>query len=146
MHRDLARTHTAKGAGVLPPRPHTAGRGLRVPGFVHHQHHVLTGKVVDHHPGHLLASRVVIETRAGEQVLQPVRAGMPERLRQRPAVTGIQLQQQPGGQLPGRLACFTPREAARDRVHRRPERLRPRLLGYRGLHGHRVLIRRYKRS
>ena len=46
-------------------------------------------------------------------------------------------------QLPGRLACFTPREAVRDRVHHRPERLRPPLLDYRGPHGHRVLLRRH---
>lgn len=71
---------------------------------------------------------------------------MAQGLGERPAVAGVRLHQHHLAHLPCRQAGFTPGEAVRHRGHRRPHRVRPLTLGYRGLRGLLVLDRRYKRS
>lgn len=64
VHRDLAQTHPAQGAGVLPTRSHAVGGGLRIAGLVHHQHHLLAscGEAVERQPGDLLAGVLGAQT------------------------------------------------------------------------------------
>jgi hypothetical protein len=63
---------------------------------------------------HLIADRVFVPHRPGEQVLHPVRAGVAGVLRDRPAVLTWQLRQQPEQERPGALAWLHPAKPARD--------------------------------
>ncbi len=86
VDRDLAQADPAQGAGVLPGRAHRVGGRLCVPGLVRDQHAV-TVVQLGHSPGSGFSQDgFVVPDRAGQQVLEPVRARMPKRLGQRPAV------------------------------------------------------------
>jgi hypothetical protein len=97
---------------------------------------------------HLGVGQVVVDERRphrpGQQVLQPVRASLPEGLGQRPAVADAHLRQQPCDHLRRRGTGLTPGEAVRDRIHRRPGQPAPRSPRSR-VRGHLTLIRRHKR-
>ena len=121
MHRHLAHSDPAEGAGVLLAGAHAVLGRLRIPRFVGHQHRVLPREFIDLEAGDGLPGPLMIEPGPREQVLQSVRSRMSQRLRQRPAVPRVHLQQQPRDQLRGRRPGFAAREAVRDRPHRPPE-------------------------
>jgi len=110
---DLAQRDPPRGAGVLAGRADRAGGGLLVGGLVHDQDR---GPVIElrNSPGRCrFQDLLVVPDRPGQQVLQPVRAAVPERLGDAPAVVVLQFHQQPGCHLAGGLAGLPPRKAPR---------------------------------
>ena len=85
VHRDLAQAHPAQRAGVLLGRADGVGGRLRVAGLVHGQDR-RPGQVVQGPAGHTGQDRFGVPGRPGQQVLQPVRAPVPDRLSDGPAV------------------------------------------------------------
>jgi hypothetical protein len=84
--RDLRALHAARGAGVLALHPHGLGALLPIAGLVHHQHPVRVAQVLDQVGADVVTHPVVVPHRPGQQVLHPIRGGIPGVLGQRPAV------------------------------------------------------------
>ena len=92
--------------------------GLLVGGLVHDQHRVRSVLACGKMPGgpvrggvqHLL----LIAAGAGQQVLHPVRARVPGRLGERPAVVILEFRQQPVHHVAAGQAGLPPGEARRD--------------------------------
>ncbi|MEY9998109.1 hypothetical protein ABIE67_010228 [Streptomyces sp. V4I8] len=146
MDGDLAQTHPAERAGVLVSSTDAVGGGHRVPGLVHDQHRLGAGEFAGSPGGDPVPGQIMVDGGAGQEVLQPVRPAVPQRLGQRPAVTGVQLHQHGLRHLPRHTPRLTALETVRDLVCRSPERCRPLLPGYRGFRGHLILDRLHKRS
>lgn len=62
----------------------------------------------------VIADPVVVPHRPRQQVLHPIRGGVPGMLGDRPAVLAWQVRKQPTHERPGAAAWFHPREPARD--------------------------------
>ncbi|WUW68105.1 hypothetical protein OG255_45625 (plasmid) [Streptomyces sp. NBC_01455] len=114
---DLAQTDAPEGTGVLAAGPDAIGRGLRVPCLVGDQDHVLTCEFTHNETGDFLSCLLVVEPRTRQQVLQPVRARMTQRLGECPAVPRVQLCQQAADHLGGRRTRLPPSKAVRDHLH-----------------------------
>ena len=116
--RDLAQGDPAEGAAVLAGRAGAVGRRLGVGGLVHDQYHVALVLACGQVPGRPVRGRVeyslVIAAGAGQQVLHPVRAGMPGRRGDCPAVVILQLHQQAVHHIAAGHAGLPPGEARRD--------------------------------
>jgi hypothetical protein len=112
--RDLGVLHPTGGAGVLALHPHRAGAFLEIPGLVDDQHRLRVTEMLHQVGAHIVADPVVVPHRPGQQVLHPIRAGIPGVLGQRPAVLAGQVGQQPAHQRPGPPARLHPAEPARD--------------------------------
>jgi hypothetical protein len=82
-------------------------------------------EVLDHHGAHVIADRVVVPNRPGQQVLHPVGVGVADVLSDRPAVLAGQVRQQAAHERPGPLPQLHPSEPARDPTHRLVEQLLP---------------------
>ena len=129
---DLAQRDPADGAGVLAGRADRADRGLLIGGLVHDQYRV---PVIEPRncPGRCrIQDLLVVPDRPGQQMLQPVRATVPGRLGDAPAVIVLQLHQQPVHHLAGGLPGLPAREAPRhlpEQVLRQDTRL---VIRYRG--------------
>lgn len=143
---DLAQSDAGQRSGVLAGCADTVRGGLLVPGLVHDQHRVRIGEFSGRPGSDPVPGPVVIDDRAGQEVLQPVRPAVAKGLGERPAATRVQLHQHRLGHLPDQGPWFTALETVRDLFGHRPERRRPCLLSFRGLRGHLVLKRRHKRS
>ena len=95
--RDLAHRGSADGAAVLVRCPGAAVRGLLVGGLVHDQYRVRSvlacGKTADGPACGGVQHPLLVAAGAGQQVLHPVRAGVPGRLGKRPAVAVLELGQ-----------------------------------------------------
>jgi hypothetical protein len=98
---DLGVVDLAGGAGVLASHPHGVAALLEVAGLVDHQHRALLAEVLDQQGAHVVAGAVFVPHRPGQQVLHPVRAGIPGVLGNRPAVLAGQVGQQPAYERPG---------------------------------------------
>ena len=139
-HGYLAQRDTARGAAVLAGRTHRIRRRLLIGGLVHDQDR---GPVIEpgNSPGRCrIQDLLVVPGRPGQQMLQPVRATVPDRLGEAPAIVILQLHQQPGCHLTGRLAGLPPRETPRhlrEQVLQQDTRL---VIRYRGSGGCRFLI------
>jgi hypothetical protein len=96
---DLAQTDPAERAAVLAGRSHRVGGGLLVPGLVHDQHRLVVGEFTGREAREAVAGQVMVPAPAGQEVMQTVRATVAEGLGKRPAVTRVQLHQQPLGHL-----------------------------------------------
>lgn len=70
---------------------------------------------------HVVAHRLCFPDRPGQQVLQPVRAGVPGMLGDRPAVLALQRRDKPRAQVRRTSQRLTPGEPARDPSQRGPE-------------------------
>jgi len=111
---DLGVLDAARGAGVLALDPNRGGALLEVAGLVHHQHRVILAQVLDHIVADVVADRVVVPHRPGEQVLHSVRAGIAGLLGDRPAVLARQVGQQPQHERPGPPSGLHPAKPTRD--------------------------------
>jgi site-specific DNA recombinase len=119
--RDLAHRGSADGAAVLVRCPGAAVRGLLVGGLVHDQYHVRSvlagGKTADGPACGGVQHLLLVAAGAGQQVLHPVRAGVPGRLGKRPAVTVLELGQQPVHHVLAGKTGLPSGEARRDLRH-----------------------------
>ena len=107
---DLAQRDPAHGAGVLAGRADRVGGGLLIGGLVHDQDRVPVIELPNR-PGRCrIQDLLVIPDRPGQQMLQPVRATVPDRLGDAPAVVVLQLHQQSVYHLAGGLAGLPPRK------------------------------------
>ncbi|MEU1519433.1 NAD(P)-binding protein [Streptomyces sp. NPDC005811] len=93
-----------------------------------------------------VAHGVVVPHAAGQEVLQPGRRRVLQRLGERQAVAGLKPRQYRLGHVPGQQPRLPSRETAGHRGHSRPQTLAPHSTGYRGAYGHRVLICCHRRS
>ncbi len=109
----LAQRDPAHGAAVLAGRTHRIRRRLLIGGLIHDQHRVAVVKMADR-PGRChIEDLLFVPDRPRQQVLQPVRARMPGRLGDAPAVVVFQLHQQPLHHLTSGLAGLPATEAPR---------------------------------
>jgi hypothetical protein len=86
VDRDLGVLDAPGGAGVLALDPNRRRPLLEVPGLVHHQDRLGVAEVLHEVVAHVIAHRVVVPHRPGEQVLHPVGVGVAGVLGERPAV------------------------------------------------------------
>ena len=128
-------------SGTAQGRADRVGGGLLIGGLVHDQYRV---PVIEarNSPGR---SRVqdlpVVPDRPGQQMLQPVRATVPGRLGDAPAITVLQLHQQAVHHLTGDLAGLPPRKTPRHLPEQVLQQQDTRLvIRYRGSSGCRFLI------
>jgi hypothetical protein len=86
----------------------------------------------------------VVPDRPGQQVLQPVRPAMPERLGGGPAVVIVQFHQQAAHHLAAALPGFPPGKAPGDLSQQVRQQRGPGIIGYRGSSDCHVLIVSHK--
>ncbi|QYC41908.1 hypothetical protein Nocox_21520 [Nonomuraea coxensis DSM 45129] len=143
-HPDLTVGDLPRGAGVLPLHPGRAATLLLKPGVVDYQDPVSAAEPL----GHLRPQRVpdLISIPAGmaEQPLHPIRCAVPGILGQQPAVLPLQTAQQPIQTRPRPQPGLAPDEERcqhlRKQLIQRIVPPRGDTLGYRGRHGHRLVI------
>ena len=111
---DLGVLNAAGGAGVLALHPCCSGALLQIAGLVNHQHRGGVAEVLDEVGAHVIADRVLIPHRPREQVLHPIRAGIPGVLGDRPAVLAGQVSQESEHESLGALAGLYPAIPAGD--------------------------------
>src|SRR5690606_15808638 len=75
--RDLAVLDASGGAGVLALHPDAAGALLQIAGLVHHQHRPGRPEVLGDVAAQVIAYLVGVPHRPAQQVLHPVRVGVP---------------------------------------------------------------------
>jgi hypothetical protein len=138
--RHLAQRDTAHRAAVLAGRASRIGRGLLIGGLIHDQHRIPVVQATDRPRRRRVENAPLIPDRARQQVLQPVRPAVPDRLGDRPAVVILQLHQQPAHHLPARLPGLPPRETPRHAAQQVFQQPRVNIVSYRGSSGCRVLI------
>jgi len=137
---DLGVLDPAGGAGVLALHPNGRRPLLEIPGLVHHQDRLGVAEVLHHIGAYVVADRVVVPHRPGEQVLHAVGAGVPGVLGDRPAVLARQIGQQPQHEGPGVPAWLHPAESARDPVQQHLQPCLPPGRGYAVVCGHRLIF------
>jgi hypothetical protein len=143
-HRHLAQRDTASGAAVLPRQAHRVSGGLLIGRLIHDQHRVPVIEVPGRPRRRDIQDSLVVPDRTGQQVLQPVRAAVPDRLGDRPAVVIVQLHQQPAHHLAAALPGLPPGKAPGHPPQQVRQRRGPGLIGYRGSSGCRVLVVSHK--
>ena len=143
-HRHLAQRDPAHGAAVLPRRTGRLGRGLLIGGFVHDQHCIPVIKVTSRPGRSDVQDPLVVPHRPGQQVLQPVRSAMPDRLGDRPAVVIVQLHQQPAEHLAAALPGLPPGKAPGHAFQQVRQQRGPGLIGYRGSSDCRIFVVSHK--
>jgi hypothetical protein len=111
---DLGVLDPSGGAGVLTLHPHRLTALLEIAGLVDDQHRLGIAQVLDQVPTEVVADPVVVPHRPTQQVLQPIGAGVPGVLGDRPAVLARQVRQQPVHERPSPPAWLHPAEPARD--------------------------------
>jgi len=92
-HRHLAVLHPPRGARILALHPGASPALLEVSRFIDHQHPVRAAQVLHHVPAHIVADRIGVPPGRRQQVLHPVRGGIPGLLSDRPAVLAPQPRQ-----------------------------------------------------
>ena len=97
---------------------------LDVPGFVKDQDRVGVAEGVDDVVAQVVAHRFGVPFRPRQQMLQPVRRGIPAVFGDRPAILAVQARDHPKHQLGGMAQRLIPGESRRDPVDHRRE-LRP---------------------
>ena len=116
--RDLAHRDPAEGAAVLAGRARAVAGGLGIAGLVHDQHDVTVVLASGQVPGRPVRRGVeyplVIDAGTGQQVLHPVRAGVPGGLGHGPAVVIVELTQHPVHHVAAGQAGLPAGETRRD--------------------------------
>ena len=142
--RDLAHRHAADGSAVLAGRPGAVGGGFLVGGLVHDEHHVtLVLACSDVRRGPVrggVQQLPVVDAGAGQQVLHPVRAGVPGGFGQRPAVMVIEFGQQAVHHVTAGQPGFPASEARSYPGHQVIEQAGMRGMIYAGSSGCRVVV------
>jgi len=146
VHGDLAQADAAQRAGVLACGTDSICRRLLIARLVHHQYRLVISQLAGDPAGRPVADGIVVPHRAGQEVLQAVRAAVTEGLGQRPAVRLGHAHQHRLGHLPERLPRLAAREASRHQACHLPEAVQPYLLRYGCLYGRRVLFCCHRRS
>jgi len=143
---DLAHRDSAEGAAVLAGRSGAVGGRLRVRGLVHDQHRVAAVLVLPagQVPGGPVRGGVeyllLIAAGAGQQVLHPVRAGVPGGLSDGPAVVIVEFRQQAVHHVAAGEAGLPPGEARRGPCQQVLEQDSVPVMVYRGTSGCRVIV------
>jgi hypothetical protein len=142
VDRDLGVLDPPGGAGVLALDPNGGGALLEIAGLVHHQHRLGVAKVLDEVGAYVIADRILVPHRPGEQVLHPVGVGVPGVLSDRPAVLAWQARKQTTHERPGPLPQIYPSEPARDPAQQLVQQLLPagRIYLYAVACGHRLIF------
>jgi hypothetical protein len=140
IDRDLGVLDAPGSAGVLALYPNGSGALLEVAGLVDDQHRLRVAEVLDHIVTDVVADRVFIPHRSGEQVLHAVRVGVAGVLGDRPAVLAGQIGQQPDHERPGAPAWLDPSEPARDPAQQRVKAGSPAGRVYAVACGHRLMF------
>jgi hypothetical protein len=140
VDRDLRVLDPARRAGVLPLHARRGGALLQVPGLVDDQHRTRVAEVLEDIAAHVIADAVSIPLRAGQQVLHPVRRGVPGVLGDRPAVHPRQLRQQPQRERPRPPPRLHPAETGPDPGHQLIKYPQPPARVYAGASGHQKII------
>jgi len=122
---DLGVLDPTGGARVLALHPHGGGALLEVPGLVHHQHRPRIAQMLDQVVAEVVADRVVVPHRPAQQVLHPIRVGVPGVLGDRPAVLAWQVGQQATDEGLGPPSQLHPSEPTCDPAHQLVEPLLP---------------------
>ena len=142
--RDLAHRGSADGAAVLVRCPGAAVRGLHVGGLVYDQYRVRSvlacGKTADGPACGGVQHPLLVAAGAGQQVLHPVRAGVPGRLGKRPAVAVLELGQQPVHHVLAGKTGLPSGEARRDLRHQVIEQVLVIVTVYAGISGCRICL------
>jgi len=122
--------------------PDGGGAFLQVTGLVDRQHRIRGGKVLDDVAADVVADRVGVPDRPGQQMLHPVRAGLTGVFGDRPTVLPGQFGQQPGDERPDPPPRLHPSEPGRDPAHQLVEHQLPGGRGrvYALARGHRGII------
>jgi hypothetical protein len=137
--RDLAQGDAAEGAAVLAGRAGAVSRGLRVGGLVHDQHHVVPVLACGQVRGRPVPGGVqyllLIAAGTGQQVLHPVRSGVPGGLGEGPAVVITEFRKQAVHHVPAGQADLPPGETRRDPHQQALEQASMRVMIYCGISG-----------
>jgi hypothetical protein len=113
IDRDLGVLDSSGGAGVLALDPDRARALLHVAGLVDHQHRVGVAEVTDDVVTQVVTGTVGVPDRPSQEVLHPLRIGIPGVFGDAPTVLARQVRQQPtheracsaAGLHPGEPAC-----------------------------------------
>ena len=116
-HGDLGVLDPPGGAGVVPLPPDRGGALLQITGLVHHQDRVRVGELLNDVAADVVADRVGVPDRPGQQMLHAVRAGLASVFGDRPAVLPRQLSQQPDHERPDPPPRLHPSEPRRHPAH-----------------------------
>ena len=139
-NHDLAQRDPAGAAGVLPGRPGRIRRGFRVAGLVDDQHPV---PVIEPGRGPArgdIQHQLLVPHRAGQEMLQLMRAPVPDRLPDRPAVLVFQFHEQAIYHLGAGLPGLPPGKAPGHFGEQVRQQLRADIIiGYRGSSGCRIV-------
>jgi len=140
-HRDLRVLDPFRSAGVLPLHPDRLGALLHIPGLIDHQHRTRMTKMINDVAAQVIPHRVGVPPRPRQQMLQPIRSGLPAVLGDRPTVLPVQTRQQPQHQRRGVPARLVPGETRPDPVHHLTETIPPTSTAYPVRRGHRRIVR-----
>jgi hypothetical protein len=102
---------------MLQRRPATLTRTAS--GTVDHQHRLGVTQMLDHVGAQVIAHAVFVPHRPGQQVLHPIRGGIPGVLGERPAVLAWPIRKQPQHERPGPPAWLHPPKPARNPAQQR---------------------------
>ena len=142
--RDLAHRDPAEGAAVLAGRARAVRRGLGVAGLVHDQHHVSGVLACAKAPGGPVRGGIehplVINAGTGQQVLHPVRAGVPGGLGHGPAVVIVEFREHSVHHVTAGQAGLPAGEARRGPRHQVIEQAVRRGIVYAGASGCRLIV------
>ena len=89
-HADLAVLDPTCRAAVLPLHPGRLVALLQEAGLGEDQHCIRIAQVLDHIGPQVIPDRIGVPAHAREEILHPVRRGVPRRLGQLPAVLALQ--------------------------------------------------------
>jgi hypothetical protein len=140
----LAQRDTAERAAVLPGRTYRVSGGLRIGRLIHDQHRIPVIEMTGRSGRRDVQDLVVIQDRAGQQVLQPMRSAMAYRLGDRPAVMVVQPHQRPADNLPAALPGLPAGKASGHPPEQVRQQRGPGIIGYRGSSDCRVLVVSHK--
>jgi hypothetical protein len=136
---DVVANDAAGGAAVLAGRASAVSRGRRAGGLVHDQHHVVPvlacGQVHDRPVPRGVQYLLLIAAGTGQQVLHPVRSGVPGGPGEGPAVVITELRKQAVHHVPAGQAGLPPGETRRDPRQQVLEQASMRVMIYCGISG-----------
>jgi hypothetical protein len=142
---DLGVLDPPSSAGVLALHPNRGYPLLEIPGLIHHQDRLGVTDVLDQQGAHVVADRILVPHRPGQQVLHPIGAGIAGMLSDRPAVLTRQVRKQPTHERPGPPPQLHPSKPTRNPAHHLVDQLLPpgRFHGYAVACGHRLICCRH---
>ena len=116
------------------------GALLQIAGLIQHQHRARVAQTLDHVAAQVVPHPVVIPHRPRQQVLHPVRVGLPGVFGHRPTVDPWQFAQQPAHHHPDPAAWLDPGEPGCDAAHQLVVLPLPSVNVYAVASGHRMVM------